>query len=74
LRSGRGLAVATEVSEVHLVQDHRIGELELGGLEAGDGEPGCVGTDLRQRLLDLVQVLHRAGVVVVVVRHQQLLG
>src|SRR5712664_2797216 len=70
----RRLAVAAEVPEVQLVQDHRVGELELGGLEPRDGEAGCVGGHLRQLFLDLVQVLDRASVVVVVVRYEQLLG
>src|SRR5712664_174138 len=59
----RQLSVAPEISEIQLVQDHGIGELELGGLEPCDGEAGCVGADLGQLLLDAVQVLDRPPVV-----------
>jgi len=51
------LLVAAEISEVQLVQDHRIGELELGGLQARDDEARSIGADLGQLRLDLVQVL-----------------
>ena len=65
------MPVAAQVLEIHLVQDHRVRELELGRLQARDGKAGRIGRDLRQRLLDLVQVLDRAGVVLVVMRDDQ---
>src|SRR5262249_25889220 len=68
------LAVATEVSEVEFVQHHRVGRDQLLALERARLEGRGVLDELAELLLDHVQTLHRAGIVVLVVRAEELLG
>src|SRR5262249_26269790 len=61
-------AIAAEVREVVLVENGGVPKRELAFLERRDDERWRVLRGARELLLDAVQVLHRAAVVVFVVR------
>ena len=72
---GARLALLTEAVEEHLVQDHRVHRDELLALEPVHDEAGRGGeVEPGQLLLDQVQALHRAAVIVLVVADDQPLG
>ena len=70
----RRFAIAAEILEVVLVQEDRVRIRQLALAQRRHLEARRVLRDLVELELDGVEVLHRAGVVVVVVRGQKLLG
>jgi hypothetical protein len=69
---GAGLARLAQPVEEQLMQDHGVGRYELLALEPVDQEAGRGrGIEPGQLLLDEVEALHGAAVVVLVVAHDE---
>src|SRR5262245_35827320 len=66
------LAAAAQVVEILLMQDHRVPERVLAGLEAGQHKGWRIRAELCDLGFDFHQILYCAAVVVLVVRLEQL--
>src|SRR5947207_134002 len=73
LRSSGSFSVAAEVSEVFLVKDGGVCRDQFFHLQAFELKSWCIVRQARQHLLDLPNAAGGPGVIVVVVRNEQLL-
>jgi hypothetical protein len=70
----RALPIATQIAEVRFVQTFRVSERQLAFSKGRDHQGRCVRVDLGELLLDPVEILDGAPVVVLVMRGDQLFG